>query len=498
MPNITTIGTASAKAYGFTANLGASPTGTYFLTVLGAGGYITGAGYIKTAGGYALYGRYNSSSAYPYNGVVYSGIVNNVGDYVSSTVTGIGGSPVGFTSAVSFSNPVEDGYGNVYIGGESPSPSGGFSIFATAFIADLTIGGPSGVAPDPVYGYVASIDTLRVSPISSTTIWGLGYGPDFGDLSCSPSNALLRTLYKFTTSASSTVVVTKNFFTGQLYTNSLNIAPGTGYVSVIGFLVATPPCCCYNYYATDTFINIVNSDNTAGILKLSIPKNSGNDNAQFVYAKIDSVGNVWALVQQETLTNYYLTLVKFDSVGNVLFQRKWTAGAYSASYPPNYFDIVFDKYKNAYVVYKTPTTAYKTAILKFNSYGTIQYTRNLYSTQTQYGNTCGFLNLGPVGIENDASIVITGSFISRATSPSAANLGLIRLPANGSLTQTFTLGVTNATDMVYESGGYVATSNSLSFTISAGAVIGVNSVSTPITMDIDPYTYTSTYQVEIL
>jgi hypothetical protein len=135
----------------------------------------------------------------------------------------------------------------------------------------------------------------------------------------------------------------------------------------------------------------------------------------------DSSGNFYLLVNDGS----YSYVIKGDSSGNHVWTRKFSAG--------NGYDMTIDPSGNIYVLAGGYTQYHY--VVKYNSSGTIQWQRSLTSSS-------GYL----YGLTETTKIYANGDSIVFALQETGnADVVLFKLPSNGTLTGTYTLGSYNYT-----------------------------------------------------
>ena len=188
--------------------------------------------------------------------------------------------------------------------------------------------------------------------------------------------------------------------------------------------------CGYSQAAGNNNLLLVKYD-TSGTLQWQ--KRLGGTSAEFGFGvAIDSSGNVFVSGQTNVSGNYDMLIAKYDSSGAVLWQRKLGGSGVDSTYGSH--SIALDSSDNAYVCWEyrdpTPNDSYL-QIAKYNSSGTIQWQRSLGGASYGWG----------VAVDSKGDFYISGY---RDVSPEKKFL-FAKLPSDGSLTGTYSVGGTNIT-----------------------------------------------------
>jgi hypothetical protein len=154
--------------------------------------------------------------------------------------------------------------------------------------------------------------------------------------------------------------------------------------------------------------------------------------------KTDSSGNVYVT----GIVSNNMWVGKFNSSGAVVWQKKLTSTVQSS-------DVFLDSSNNVYVVgYGFVSSVYRLVIAKYNNSGTIQWQRML---GTSSGDSYGY----GIAIDSFNNICVCGLL----SVSSVNNAVFARLPSDGSLTGTYSVG---AYSFVYEASSFTDSSTSFS------------------------------------
>jgi hypothetical protein len=213
--------------------------------------------------------------------------------------------------------------------------------------------------------------------------------------------------------------------------------------------------------------------NSSGTLQwqLYVPNSSGNADSFNGVATDSSYVYACGSINATTTTSKGF-LVKYDTSGNVQWQRTLSSGSVGIVYS----QIVLDSSSNIYVIGTSGSGATtlgqsqgSIVIVKYNSSGTLQWQRTLVSG-TSYFNTVG--GVGKVGSPaisvNSAG---TGLFIYGADLFDGQHFFSV-LPTDGSKTGTYTVG---SKSFVYASSSYTDSSVSQGTNSGGGTVASITS-----------------------
>lgn len=156
---------------------------------------------------------------------------------------------------------------------------------------------------------------------------------------------------------------------------------------------------------------------------------------------IDSTGNVYLALYNNTTGSPVkgTNLLKFDSSGTLLWQRAIQGNTGSTVRP---FSITVDSLDNIYVAndYNFITSGsdrnYSTVITKYNSEGSLLYSRRWSSQTLNYGATGSTI----VCDSNSIKINAAGDIIINPYYGNYTTISLLSLPADGTRTGTYVIG----------------------------------------------------------
>ena len=178
--------------------------------------------------------------------------------------------------------------------------------------------------------------------------------------------------------------------------------------------------CGFSQAAGNNNLLLVKYD-TSGTLQWQ--KILGGANAEFGYGvAIDSSGNVFVSGQTNVSGNYDMLIAKYNSSGAVQWQRKLGDASVDSVYGSH--SIALDSSDNAYVCWSNGTG--QLGIAKYNSSGTIQWQRTLTGSNCQGWG---------VAIDTAGTLYISGS-----VAIGAKRFLFAKLPSDGSLTGTYSVG----------------------------------------------------------
>ena len=165
---------------------------------------------------------------------------------------------------------------------------------------------------------------------------------------------------------------------------------------------------------------------------------------------VDSSGNVYVTV---TVANA-IQIIKYDTSGTILWQRQLDGAGNDSGKA-----IAVDSSNNVYVIGNSAVSAVTgIQIAKYNTSGTIQWQRRLTST-------AGYTEGRGIAIDSFGNMYITGS--SYASDASAKTV-IAKLPSDGSLTGTYTVGGLSytyaASSLTDSTTSYTTTTQSLTYT----------------------------------
>jgi sugar lactone lactonase YvrE len=139
---------------------------------------------------------------------------------------------------------------------------------------------------------------------------------------------------------------------------------------------------------------------------------------------VDSSGNVYITGYVQSGSGLDIYTAKYNTSGTIQWQRRLIGAGSSSDFAHS---IALDSSNNVYVAGTTNTSgSYNIQIIKYDTSGTIQWQRSLTNTQYAYG----------IAVDLSGDIYING--YSQVT-PTASFL-IAKLPGDGSLTGTYTVG----------------------------------------------------------
>ena len=188
----------------------------------------------------------------------------------------------------------------------------------------------------------------------------------------------------------------------------------------------------------------------------------------YVITNVDLNGNVYILYSNggtSPYTSYGLNYIKFNSTGT----RQFSIG-FSYADGINWQKIIFDSSGNSYIIFMNQSYGYPIYIIKYNSSGVQQWARELGSS-AGYNSQIYDAQIS----SNDPNNI----YLTFTTDLNVNNSILIKLPTDGSLTQTFFLAgdyytyaastFTGYTGYAWTSTPYTYSPSSTSFTVSTGS-----------------------------
>ena len=184
---------------------------------------------------------------------------------------------------------------------------------------------------------------------------------------------------------------------------------------------------------------------------------SGLNRTDVCYSTVvDTSGNLY--VGAEYISSpYYAVLVKYNTSG--VFQ--WSSGVANGN---RFYGLALDSSGNVYGVGigQSPASQACWLIVKFNSAGTVQWQRRLYAAGASW----------VFGITVTGTTMYVSGYIRNSSN--TANIGLLmKLPTDGTLTGTYTIGGVSCT---YDNPSYATSSGMLSgftptaFTVATGSI----------------------------
>lgn len=186
--------------------------------------------------------------------------------------------------------------------------------------------------------------------------------------------------------------------------------------------------------------------NSSGTLQWQ--RELGNASAdQGIYSTVvDSAGDVYAVATSNHNRTYYsIRVVKYNSSGTLQWQRE----LYSGSVNLNALEIAIDSSDNIYLSGYDNSTPSFIILAKYNSSGTIQWQRSISSS----GLTRGY-ELQIVG----SNIYLCGIIDVSGTGAGQYDTLVFKLPTDGSKTGTYSL---NGFNYTYAASSYTETASSL-------------------------------------
>ena len=415
MPTITTSGSATAKAFGFT--LGGA--GKYFMSLLQPVGTpsVTFAiankilkiskNFFTTVGTWFT----GSSSTYAISTANFS---NKNASFQSAV--NLSSTPPAVTS----NKATADASGNIYIAGYGYGPY----VYCTAtyngnnfylikldssgnFVSTATI---ADVRGDGWNANEVIVDGSYVYSVAADAYYGGGMLFNKYDLSL---NLISSLTYSGTHVGMETVQISNEYAGKFLLTN----------------IWWQYTCCCIYYY--DTVLQLVDSSNLTGTPTFTKRVYVGGANAYVAASNIDASGNSYVFI----FSGVYSGIVKLNNAGVVQWYTQFTTtGSSVNSYTPT--KIRFDNAGYLYFatsMYQSSTNTVYGAIVKINSSnGNIQFARALFNT------TSGANNLYVTDFDLKDDIM----YLAGATDNNKSQF-VFKAPADGSLTQSFTLASSN-------------------------------------------------------
>jgi len=299
-----------------------------------------------------------------------------------------------------------------------------------------------GVALDPsnnvyVCGYMpAASEAVGVAKYNNSGAlqWQVGIDSSGSDLAYSiaydPYNATLycsgtegtsgqqSLLFRINSSGS---VLWKNRYSVGSFTALRGVSASTGgYCNAVG----------YSYQSSDFRIIFLQTDSN-GTTQWQRELNSASSNDQGNAIALDSSNNLYMVGINGNTNAENIYLVKYDSAGNFVWQRTLTS---SGSITDSGRGIAIDSSNNVYIIgysqdVATPPYAATLFLAKYNSSGVIQWQRTI--------TTSGFGVYGDsIKVDSLNNMYICGS----TNAGSNSNAFLARLPSDGSLTGTYSVG----------------------------------------------------------
>lgn len=338
-----------------------------------------------------------------------------------------------------------------------------------------------GVALDPsnnvyVCGYIpAASEAVGVAKYNTSGVlqWQVGLDSSGSDLAYSIAyDAFNSTLYcvgtegtssqhsllfKINTSGS---VLWKNRYAIGSFTALQGVAASTGgFCNAVGYS-----------YQTDYRIIFLQTD-SSGITQWQRELNSASSTDQGIDIALDSSNNLYMVGLNGSGNAENIYLVKYDSAGNFVWQRTLTSSGSIVDYGRG---ISIDSSDNVYIIgysqdVATPPYVSTLFLAKYNSSGVIQWQRTITTSGSGlYGES--------IKVDSSNNIYIVG--VTNAGSNS--NAFLARLPSDGSLTGTYSVG------------GYSYTYAASSYTDSAASLSGGGGSLVQTTSSASVYTPTET------
>ena len=183
--------------------------------------------------------------------------------------------------------------------------------------------------------------------------------------------------------------------------------------------------------------------------------------------KTDSSGNVYVA----GVVSNNMWVGKFNSSGAIVWQKKLTSTVQSGG-------VFLDSSNNVYVVgYGFVSSVYRLVIAKYNNSGTIQWQRML---GTSSGDSYGY----GIAIDSFNNICVCGLL----SVSSVNNAVFARLPSDGSLTGTYSVG---AYSFVYEASSFTDSSTSFSVVSTSLTAASASLTQTTSALTLTDTTFTS-------
>ena len=193
---------------------------------------------------------------------------------------------------------------------------------------------------------------------------------------------------------------------------------------------------------------------------------SGNNQVGVYKINCDSSSNVYlaGYYQDDASVSVYNGwLVKLDTSGTIVWSKRIYWG--TASWYTQGTDVAIDSSGNCYLICTTKKSATDgtgaISISKWNSAGTIQWQRILGTT-----NNCGIYG-NRINLDGNGDLIITGAFYSQSSyNPDYGTRMVIKLPADGSKTGTYTWYGPNGTYTFDYSTSSMTTGNATTTNVS--------------------------------
>lgn len=418
MPNITTSGSLTAKAFGFT--LGGA--GKYFFNLIN-------------------YYLSNSTTIFSnqFKNLLYVIGAANTGGHGVFTLNLLNGALISAkTEAAPSATPnmggkTEDSNGNIYIGGYNSYTSDNAGLFKFNANAALSSVG--------LYATGMYAPAIYCSSVKGSTLYSTYYDSDYGGT----SNLLIQ---------DTSLTISNRYATSDSWQQiSALDASVSGKLLTGGnyfYTYYVNPCCYYPYYVAQPFIQLVNTSSiTSNVFnKIIFPRTGTTSNGNFQRMGMDSNGNCYI---QSFRPGFTQVLTKYDSSGALQWSREMSLSGSITHFncPNDSMLLQFDTDNNIYCLMNVQDgTVRYILIAKYKADGTPIWFRKLQQTSPGYVDATGYeINGKKIAISGNQTNLLNNIVF------------VINLPIDGSLTQSFSLG---GFDFTYAAASVTSTAYTIS------------------------------------
>lgn len=426
MPTTVSIGAASAKAFGFTLGTSNIPS-NYFMAGIALADSTPTALYVDSNDNVMVFG--GIQAAFFTNDYGFILIIKKDGTFqLKNQVLESSPDYLYYIGGV-----IESSLGGLYITTTSFYPSSGDVYDRVNILPCSTSGAIStGIGNTNGGGFYGSIGSV-CAVNSSGDVFVLGLDTEDYNWIYRYSSSLTPQKDYHITSTTGIIILTGVGITStnKIVVTGMNYLYGGNYSSFVGL---------FPMWSTST-------TTTSTWAKYLTPA-SGTDN-RCIAAGIDASDNVYALTLVSG-TNYTFILSKYDSSGAVQWHRQWSESGTANTTASNATEIKFDSSSNLYVAYRSPNNSGSIVVAKFDTNGNTVFFRSLYcsgyavSPSTAYNNSGVPTSQQALKIKS-STMYFTG-VIGGGTS---AFTFAFKVPTDGTLTQSFTIGGYSMTYATY-------------------------------------------------
>jgi hypothetical protein len=230
--------------------------------------------------------------------------------------------------------------------------------------------------------------------------------------------------------------------------------------------------------------------NTSGTLQWQQQLGTSSTISQGSGIALDGAGNIYICGftdASNSANKYDILIAKFNSSGSVQWSRRLTSGPETSSTVIAYgSSIAIDSSDNIYICgneQTSPTAIRYGVIVRYNTSGTVQWQRTITGSAD--------IKINSIEVDSNSTLYVTGSIAPGSVQSNGGSWLLLKLPSDGSLTGTYTA---SGTSIVYSAsslnswtGSLTSSASSLVDSTSAG-----NASVTTLTASTPTYSITST------